>query len=340
MKNKPILVRKIGGNGSWSNPDTSAYSDESHLQELLANDPTRIPGIESGSHSVRELPTSAGPIDICVLSPNGELTVVECKLEKNSEKRRMVIGQVLDYASSIREQGIQRFCESWRSRDGVDLDEFLEGGAFENLEANITSGSINLCLAVDRIDDNLKRLVEYLNLITQEFVRVTALQLSYARYEDTEILIPEIFGMEIAHRKSSTNGEEWTWESFVDSLASQQDKDTAKGLYSLLQNAPNIGDHKKTWFGARPRGGIFFHIHGQRYAAFQLWQNSANELLVFGNWKAWPSLRNDARFAELAEILGQSHMNGSKSVKVSNLNLEEFWEVAVKCDEQINSKSH
>jgi hypothetical protein len=222
----------------------------------------------------------------------------------------------------------------------VDLDEFLEGGAFENLEANITSGSINLCLAVDRIDDNLKRLVEYLNLITQEFVRVTALQLSYARFEDTEILIPEIFGMEIAHRKSSTSGEQWNWESFVDSLSSKQDKDTANSLYSLLQKAPTIGDHEKTWFGARPRGGIFFHIHGQRYAAFQLWQNSANELLVFGNWKAWPSLRNDARFAELAEILGQSHMNGSKSVKISNLNLEEFWEVAVKCDEQINSNAN
>src|ERR1700730_8718490 len=48
-----------------------------------------------------ELRTNAGPVDIMFVNSEGLLTLVECKLWKNPEARREVIGQILDYAKEI-----------------------------------------------------------------------------------------------------------------------------------------------------------------------------------------------------------------------------------------------
>ena len=49
----------------------------------------------------RELPTEVGPIDLLFINPTGLLTLVECKLWKNPQARREVVGQILDYATEM-----------------------------------------------------------------------------------------------------------------------------------------------------------------------------------------------------------------------------------------------
>ncbi len=112
-----ILVRAIGSD-QWTTPETSAYENEAPLQALLATDPGRIPGVPSNAVAVQELPTSAGPVDVCVIAPDGTITVVECKLAKNSEKRRMVGGQVIDYASALRAEGVKAATPSHADHPG------------------------------------------------------------------------------------------------------------------------------------------------------------------------------------------------------------------------------
>ena len=180
MDGRTILVRQ-SSTSSWTEPETSSYTDEAHLQELLAADPTRIPGIPEGSKAVRELPTLAGPIDICVVSPSGSVTVVECKLKKNSEPRRIVIGQVIDYASALKAAGFPSFRQNWLARDGDDLANILDDGDVKSIERNLELGNIHLCLAVDQIDEDLKRLVLYLSAISSDDISVSAIQLTYAR---------------------------------------------------------------------------------------------------------------------------------------------------------------
>jgi hypothetical protein len=341
MTIEPILIRQSDGTyEAWTQPETSAYKDESHLQEVLASHPTQIPGVTEGSVAIREFSTSAGPIDICVLGPNGQVTVVECKLEKNSEKRRMVIGQLIDYASALRSDGAQKFRASWANRSDVDLDEFLDPDAIAELENSLSNGRINLCLAVDQIDEDIQRLVEYLNLITAESVMVTALQLSYAKLGSIEVLVPSTFGTEIAHSKQAGAREpsdRWTWETFVDSLHHDGDRKFASELHERLMSHSFSGSHHPMWFGARPKGSIFFHIHRARYAPFGLWINSANRLNIFGTWRQWPSLRDDERFEELANFLGQSLGQKLHGVYVDHLDIDEFWQLAVECDYTINN---
>ena len=337
MAEHSILVRKADSGGPWVDPETKAYDNEAHLQVLLAKDPDRLPGVSAGAMAVCELPTSAGPIDVCVIEPTGEITVVECKLSTNSEKRRMVIGQVIDYAAALRVDGPASVRASWVQKGGMAIDEFLDPEALAALDQNIEQGRINLCLAVDLIDEDLRRLIEYLNLVSVDDVRVTALQLRYARHGDLEILIPSTFGSELAEGTGQrVKRAPWTWPGFIGSLRSESDREFAELVRSRAESAAPIGPRDRLWFGTKPGGGIFVHISGQRYAPFQLWSNSAGELRIFGNWRSWPKLQNDERFAELAKLLGQSHEGGSKGFPASQLDLDEFWTVAEDCDRAIN----
>ena len=81
--------------------------DERWLQELVQNTPELLPidEIEPAYRPVvpvcLELPTSRGSIDNFFITPNGNLIFAEVKLWRNSEARRQVIAQVMDYIESL-----------------------------------------------------------------------------------------------------------------------------------------------------------------------------------------------------------------------------------------------
>lgn len=332
-----VLVSRDGF--SWSAPEVVAYDNEAHLQHILSSDPERVPGVSEGARTAEELPTSAGPVDVCIVGSDGSITVVECKLASSAERRRMVIGQVIDYAAAICKDGPDAFLDSWRRR-GADLADVLDPTALEQLRRNIADGRIDLCLAVDQIDVELRRLVEYLNLATRADVMVTALQLSYARDGDTHILIPSTYGGELAAAKverSSRSTERWTWDAFVAWLASDEDKQFASYLHDRLHQLDDRrGTHDLLWFGTKPGGGVYFHPFGFRSPPFQLWSNRARELMVYGNWGRFSAIADHPGFASLAELLGQDHHGGSSAVRASTLDLETFWTTAVQCAIAIN----
>ena len=335
----PILIRQIAINSQWTEPEKLKYDSEEHLQTILVNNPTLIPGVPEGSVAVSELPTNAGPADICVIGPDGSLTIVECKLAKTSEHRRTIIGQVIDYSSAIRSAGPDSFRAAWSSRGGENLDNILDPEKISLLEGCISKGDMNLCLAVDRIDDDIRRLIEYLNLITKNTIAVTALELAYAKQGDFEVLVSSTYGQEIANSKSTgmtTSGESWTWETFLAALNEPSDKELVDRIREKAEATTPRGHHERFWFGRRPGGGINVHAVCGRYAAFQLWINSAGRLIVYGNWRTWQAIRNDSRFSSLASLLGQDMDEGYSGVLLSTLDFETFWKTALDCDRSIN----
>ena len=342
MELASILIKTNKGSTTWSEPEISSYNDEKHLQQVLSENPHLVPHIEAGSAAVRELNTDAGPIDICIVTPDGSLTVVECKLSRNSEHRRRVVGQVIDYAAALRGAGYSSFIEKWHGRGGPDLDTFLGAEARERLETSINDGTINLCLAVDQIDGDIRRLIEYLNLVTRESVMVTALQLSYARLGEVEILVPTTYGVELANAKShssTSSGERWTWDTFMAALSDPDDQKFARGLETRLAATPTLGDGDKMWFGKCPKGGVFFYPHGHRFSPFQLWINSTGRLTVFPNNRVWHSIRDHQGFGELANVLGQDVEIGPRTVLASEVDLDGFWAAVLDCDLAINQIS-
>ena len=56
-----------------------------------------------------ELNTPAGAIDNFLVTPKGLPVLVECKLWRNPEARREVVGQILDYAKELKSLVFVRF---------------------------------------------------------------------------------------------------------------------------------------------------------------------------------------------------------------------------------------
>ena len=81
--------------------------DEQWLQRLIHRHPTCIPmdQIEPGLPELvpicMELPLSSGYLDNLLMTPEGDIVIVEVKLFRNPQARREVVAQALDYASSL-----------------------------------------------------------------------------------------------------------------------------------------------------------------------------------------------------------------------------------------------
>lgn len=339
--NSGFLVRRFGSTGDWTSPDVEAYANEDHLQRVIAATPGHVPGVSADALTVREFSTSAGPADVCIVDLDGSITVVECKLASNSERRRMVIGQVLDYASAICVEGESWFSQEWARQGGLDL-RALGDSSLGQLGHNIEFGRVHLCLVVDRIDADLRRLVEYLNRITRDEIRVTALQLAYARHGNLEFLVPSAYGAELAAAKAKTAGAPrntttWTKESFLDAIGSDDDRRRAHSLFVLQESLDDSrGDHDDFWFGASPNGSIFFHPYGYRYPPMSLWINKSGELMTYGSWGYFRHIARHEGFAGLAELLGQDRLGPATGRRVSDLDIDAFWAAVLRCAVEIN----
>lgn len=81
--------------------------DESWLQELIHDHPAILPmsDIEPGFGDLiavaREVPCGHGYIDNLYLTPSGDIVLVETKLWRNSQMRREVVAQALDYVAAL-----------------------------------------------------------------------------------------------------------------------------------------------------------------------------------------------------------------------------------------------
>jgi len=151
---QPLLVRVEGQN--WTQVGLKRLSldkrvvlngqeiNELWLQNLLDQVPGLLP-VESIDERVMtplfslgtEISTPAGPIDNLFLSKNGYLVLVETKLWKNPEARRVAVAQILDYATHLRGWKYRQIEDLWKKQVeklGQSTPDLWEGVKPEELE--------------------------------------------------------------------------------------------------------------------------------------------------------------------------------------------------------------
>ncbi len=157
--------------------DAGGRFDEAWLQKLIYDHPECLPidQIEPGFDQVvsvcRELPTRHGPVDNLLISPEGDLVLVEVKLWRNPEARRKVVAQALDYASCLfemdyaeLEEAILRaqFGNTPKPRRLYDLfagcDAKDEGSFVDAINANLRRGRALILVVGDGIRAEAARL--------------------------------------------------------------------------------------------------------------------------------------------------------------------------------------
>lgn len=164
------LTLTLGGEGSFS---------EAQIQAFVHQHPECVPVTEvdpvftSPVSICRELNTMAGPIDNLLITPSGLPIIVECKLWRNPEGRREVVGQILDYAKELSRwssSDLQREVAKRTDLPGNPLLTLLrEAGhevdeiAFNDaLTSNLRRGRFLLLIVGDGIREGVEAIATYL----------------------------------------------------------------------------------------------------------------------------------------------------------------------------------
>ncbi|PYT63735.1 MAG: hypothetical protein DMG35_03015 [Acidobacteria bacterium] len=168
-----------------ASPDEFGKSEE-WMQELLFKYPGLLPihEIEPAFRGLipiaRELRTSRGPLDLCFVNPEGNITLVETKLWNNPEARRQVVAQIIDYATEVSRWSYTELVSAIRgasnSKDSDPLisaaqaaagDEFSEAEFTDAVSRNLAGGKFLLLIVGDGIHEGVEGMVEFLQRTPQ-----------------------------------------------------------------------------------------------------------------------------------------------------------------------------
>lgn len=196
-----VLVKT--GEANWLRASQAAFVDESALQQLLYNAPEIIEWENHGQvifTKEASLPGS-GYTDLIGVADNGDILLVETKLAKNSEIRRKVIGQVLEYAAFLWGFSYSDFNQLFEDREGKtladllamrkqDLDrDALQQAVIKNLE----DGRFHLLIAVDEMNDELEKIIAYVSS-RGGGLRLEALAIRVFTQGEIQVLVPQRYG--------------------------------------------------------------------------------------------------------------------------------------------------
>ncbi|UFW72675.1 DUF4268 domain-containing protein [Bradyrhizobium sp. WU425] len=155
---------------------------EAEIQELVHSHPAALPIAEIdpmfvGAISVcREMALDrAGRVDNFLITPSGLPVLVECKLWRNPEARREVIGQILDYAKVLSRWSFSDLQREVGRRTGMGPDALLKRvRAFapsvnevqftDAVTANLRRGRFLLLILGDGVREDVEAIASYLQI--------------------------------------------------------------------------------------------------------------------------------------------------------------------------------
>lgn len=213
--NMDILVREKGGK-EWKKVREQKFENEVALQDVLYQSPEIIPVEKLGENLLKPklfikeagLPGS-GYTDLIGIDEQGGITIIECKLATNTDIRRKVIGQVLEYAAYLWQMDYDQFdsicckAEGWVDKDLAgalqekmrEMEKVWRQEDFRSaLTSTLKKGDFRLIIAVDALNDELRRIIQFLNSRGEGSPQIHALEMKQFKTPELEMLVPELFG--------------------------------------------------------------------------------------------------------------------------------------------------
>ena len=288
--------------GDLSRLEAQPYESEAVLQDLLANFPELLgsAGQSNGLLLIKREKSVSGEeggsgrwsLDHLFVDEEGVPVLVEVKRASDTRARREVVAQMLDYAANgVAYWPVSEFIEEFEASCRLDdvapderLSQFLDGSIdgdefWRRVEVNLKAGRIRMLFVADRIADELRRIVEFLN---EQMRPAEVLALEVAHFTDNtgiRTLVPKMIGetaradsnkASTARKLPPVSNEEW-----LDDLAARYgrihgqvarklvDWATSRGYLAQPTNthdalfiSPQTADGKRAWpFFIRRTGG-------------------------------------------------------------------------------------
>ena len=255
--------------------DRSDFEKEDYLQNYIHENPESIPVYEIREDKrlfvmAREFPTESGPIDALAIDKDGDIYVVETKLYKNPDKRT-VVAQALDYGASMWkhmndfDEFIGILDKDVRDKFGMALGEKIKDFfatddeqsqlIIDAMRMNLREGKIKFVILMDSMDERLKDLIIYVNQNSQ--FDIYAVQLEYYKFQEYEIMIPKMFGVEVKKNVKSASGSSrfiWTKEGIMKKIEETIDQNVKNAIFDVYNFTEKYADSMELGSG---KGGSF-----------------------------------------------------------------------------------
>lgn len=200
--------------------EAAQFASEDDLQGLLEKFPALLSGDQISPTAPRkwllvkrekEVPDVEGggdrwSLDHLFLDQDGVPTLVEVKRQNDTRIRREVVGQMLDYAANCLVywpvEGLQADLEETCEARGVSpldaLTEIVGEGVnlekfWESVKTNLSAGRIRILFVADKIPDELRRVIEFLNKQMNP-AEVLGLELRQFAGQNLKTIVPLVVG--------------------------------------------------------------------------------------------------------------------------------------------------
>ena len=231
-------VYLLGKDGDPEPLAETPYKSEAALQELIADHPEVLAGEQMTPDVPRRwllirremgIADSADSgdrwaVDHLLLDQDARPTLVEVKRSENSEIRRRIVGQMLDYAAHATRYWIvsdirKRFETDAGSEDAArnqlalrlgvgsepDEDTAAYEAFWERVDTNLRADNVRLLFVADRIPDELAHVVEFLNR-HMPHIEVLAVELKQFQGKGVRALVPRVIGRTAKPRRGAGGG--------------------------------------------------------------------------------------------------------------------------------------
>ena len=226
------------------------YEAEDVLQALIAEHPEVLAGDEADESSSwllvkRETPVQSLSLDHLFLDREGVPTLVEVKRSSNTQLRREVVAQMLDYAANASTQwtvdSLRTWFEAECERNGADPTDELrdafgvsDGDVYwQKVKTNLDAERIRLVFVADEIPPALRSIVEFLN---RRMSATEVFAIEVKQYVDSagerQTIVPRVIGRteeaNAAKRGARGPARRWDKQSVLDEIASTAGEEAAE----------------------------------------------------------------------------------------------------------------
>jgi len=299
----------------------------------------------------REIQTPVGPLDNLFINELGMLTLVECKLWRNPEARRKVVGQILDYAQEFSRwsyddllAAVQRTLKV-NSNVLFDLvhqenSSIREHKFIDNVTRNLQKGRFLLLI----VGDGIRESVENISSFLQDHAQ---LNFTFALVEQRIFKLPESLGqglvvqpriltktVEIERAVIRVEGnniivDSPTSEKTVSKNAGKRRGNITEQIFyeSLSKISPNLSDDLQNFFEMTNKLGLFIET-GSSGLMLKTEEPKFNFALFhrdgyMRNYACGGSILGEKYLEELAIIIGNAKVHTasdgfSSTVKKNN----------------------
>jgi len=330
--------------------EKSDFRDEKQLQEYIRKNPHCIPikEIKPDANLVflaREFPVndieSKKFVDILAIDQDGQIYIIETKLYKNPDKRK-VTAQVLYYGESIyrdykHQEDFPRFQSIIEEqletsfynyiKNSFHFDDKSTDQIILNLRNNISNGNFTFLVVMDKFDEDLKNKINFFNLKTDETFAIYGIELAKYEHEGSMLVVPKLFGFEAKEGSKSFKRrkyDRWNEETFLKSTQSKLSKveyDAVKKLFTAITDE-KVGLADDWWYGSGNDATFLpkFYKISRKRSPFQLVDDGTLNLQfqMFGSDDELKKFRNEfgSKLKEIKKLEMPNDYNDDKSIQI------------------------